>query len=372
MLIDRTIEQNLDAISRTPKIHREELLKYVHLPEMTPLVYNSDVGPKPTCLKGLFKMYISFVNDPQHDPYVIQLRSQHSEDSKTSKKIQKAMLGKTNSQEELKRLLTVADEVHKELGGQISNYYIQFCVDRMKGKHSQHTISIDDLGRKEYAYLCEGFSRFLPELGFDLYQSFEELSPKAQMLVDLLYEKIRPGTAGIVFVQTRAVVHLIFMLLSRHPKTRESLRVGTYVGTSNNYNKTSRISDIVDAKSQSNTLDDLRTGAKNLIISTSICEEGIDISACNIVVCFETPPNLKSFIQRRGRARKAESQYIIMFQNAACSKLDEWTVLEEEMKALYRDEMRILEEVERKESAETGYREYTIESTGYVFDFSFP
>ena len=52
---------------------------------------------------------------------------------------------------------------------------------------------------------------------------------------------------------------------------------------------------------QTETLDDLRSGAKNLIISTSICREGIDIGACNIVICFEKPPNLKSFIQRRGR-----------------------------------------------------------------------
>jgi ERCC4-related helicase len=50
-------------------------------------------------------------------------------------------------------------------------------------------------------------------------------------------------------------------------------------------------------------LNDFQQRRKNLIISTNVLEEGIDITACYMVICFNKPPNLKSFVQRRGRAR---------------------------------------------------------------------
>ena len=40
-------------------------------------------------------------------------------------------------------------------------------------------------------------------------------------------------------------------------------------------------------------------------------EEGFDIPECNMVVSFDEPRSLKSFIQIKGRARKENSQYII-------------------------------------------------------------
>ena len=101
------------------------------------------------------------------------------------------------------------------------------------------------------------------------------------------------------------------------------------------------------------------------MIATSICEEGIDIAACNVVICFEPPPNLKSFIQRRGRARSTKSKYIIMSQEGQEKKtLLEWYKLEAEMKEKYMDDIRHVEGIERLEAQEDGHREFIIESTG--------
>ncbi|KAK5548299.1 Dicer-like protein 2, partial [Exophiala xenobiotica] len=52
--------------------------------------------------------------------------------------------------------------------------------------------------------------------------------------------------------------------------------------------------------------------AKNLIIETDVLEEGIDVTACNLVVCFDVPSNLKPFLQRRGRARQEQSTFAIL------------------------------------------------------------
>ncbi|KAE8359063.1 hypothetical protein BDV27DRAFT_168835 [Aspergillus caelatus] len=63
------------------------------------------------------------------------------------------------------------------------------------------------------------------------------------------------------------------------------------------------------------TLEKFQDGLIDLIITTDALEEGIDIPACNTVLNFNCSLNLKSFIQRRGRARRQQSKFIIILQN---------------------------------------------------------
>jgi superfamily II DNA/RNA helicase len=55
-----------------------------------------------------------------------------------------------------------------------------------------------------------------------------------------------------------------------------------------------------------------RNGLKNLMISTNVLEEGIDLPACHLVISFDSPDNITSFIQRRGRARQGVSEFVVM------------------------------------------------------------
>lgn len=48
-----------------------------------------------------------------------------------------------------------------------------------------------------------------------------------------------------------------------------------------------------------------------VLITTSVTEEGFDIPGCNLVISFDTPFSMKSYIQIKGRARKKSSKYII-------------------------------------------------------------
>lgn len=49
-----------------------------------------------------------------------------------------------------------------------------------------------------------------------------------------------------------------------------------------------------------------------ILFTTSVTEEGFDIPHCNLVISFNRPDQLKSFIQIKGRARARNSQYIIL------------------------------------------------------------
>ena len=46
-----------------------------------------------------------------------------------------------------------------------------------------------------------------------------------------------------------------------------------------------------------------KTGEKNLLLATSVAEEGLDISDCNYVIRYDMMGNEISSVQSRGRVR---------------------------------------------------------------------
>ena len=50
----------------------------------------------------------------------------------------------------------------------------------------------------------------------------------------------------------------------------------------------------------------------NLLVATSVLEEGIDVPQCNLVVRFDFPAEFRSYVQSRGRARSKKAEYVLM------------------------------------------------------------
>lgn len=196
--------------------------------------------------------------------------------------------------------------------------------------------------------------------------SLDHLSQKVHLLIDLLSREATNDAefTCLVFVEQRAYIACIAEILAIHSKTQDLLRVGTYVGTSQSTKRRANIAAFAEPRNQQTTLDDLRSGVRNVILATSVLEEGIDVSSCQLVVCFERPKNLKSFIQRRGRARKAESKYIIFLPEGERSP-ESWESLEEEMKAAYLNDLRQTQGAEDRElQDEDGQRSHEVPATG--------
>ncbi|KAL6717483.1 Dicer-like protein 2 [Lecanora helva] len=284
------------------------------------------------------------------------------------KALNKALIsGKTYSHDQIKDLLGKAKAVYCELGSSATDYYLRQCIQKFQRGAIEDSPIAEMFEDDEKAYLQQKLTRVhFPDAEASLMNSCPCVSPKVEILIDFLRQEDSQDFSGLIFVQTRAEVAVLSHLLSEHIP---SFDISTFIGASSFAGRKSALSELADVKNQKTTLDDLRHGRKNLIVTTNALEEGIDVSRCKLVICFDRPPNLKSFIQRRGRARKSDSKYIIMFGEEDESDLvATWTALEAQMKEMYMDEMRQLEEIEKEEDtleeAAPGSKPILNQSTG--------
>ena len=74
---------------------------------------------------------------------------------------------------------------------------------------------------------------------------------------------------------------------------------------------------------KSRCISNFNNGSINLLITTSVAEEGLDISACSVVHMLSCPKSSKSLIQTRGRARHLKSDYILFIEQGDAKELRE-------------------------------------------------
>ena len=361
----------MDAICRTPTKHRSELRLQVNLPVLTHVRYKSS-APE-SLLTGYTRTMASLSQafaslKIEDDPYVLDLMSQGTE--KSLRKLDKIRLNhKTWCQQQLKTLCATSLKICHELGAWAADYYVS-CVVTKFMKMAKDTDSFEggwDVSSAEKQYL----SKVLKDVEIVAPERSGQppaitlVSDKVTRLIEtLLLES--SGLSGIVFVQERALVAVLAHMLSIHPTTRDILRVGTMIGASTSPNRRN-IGQLLDVDMQKQTLSLFKSGVINLIVATSVLEEGIDVPVCNLVICFHKPANLKSFVQRRGRARHHKSKLVLLMTET--DKPTEWEALERDMKAYYEAEMRELQEaLQIEDSEEHDHREFRVENTGALLD----
>lgn len=69
------------------------------------------------------------------------------------------------------------------------------------------------------------------------------------------------------------------------------------------------------SKDQNKILRDFRDEEFNILVGTSVVEEGLDVRKCNVVVRFDGLSNYRAYVQSKGRARAKDSKYIILTEN---------------------------------------------------------
>lgn len=302
--------------------------------------------------------YIVSTLDIENDPFVKSLRRQLPEldrdgakyrqiDQKLSNALRKE---DTFTHRGLRDLIRAAQDILSELGVWAVDWFLFEVLSAAKKAVTSQTM-MSTWRRTEKAYLLSILERmhvdppsYFPD------EIIEDASDKLRVLVSTLLEEKKETEAvqsspysAIVFVTRRQTVLALAEILSHHPQTKDTFQVGCLLGTSESSKRHSflDITTQLRKEDQGATLRKFKVGLKNLIISTSVAEEGIDVQACCSVIRWDLPVNMVSWAQSRGRARKEKSTFILMVSdNTALEDIDKWEKSEQDMVRRYLDPTR--------------------------------
>jgi ERCC4-related helicase/ERCC4-type nuclease len=135
-------------------------------------------------------------------------------------------------------------------------------------------------------------------------ETHDDLHPKFRRARILLAQclGIEGGERVIVFTESRDTAETLTEFLGAHFSTRKFVGQGDKEG-----------SDGMTQNEQQETLDDFRVGEFEVLVSTSVAEEGLDVPEVDLVLFYEPVPTAIRSIQRKGRTgRQTEGRVMVL------------------------------------------------------------
>ncbi|KAM0933868.1 hypothetical protein DsansV1_C34g0226131 [Dioscorea sansibarensis] len=176
--------------------------------------------------------------------------------------------------------------------------------------------NIDKVGCIEDHYLKNAHSILNFELLHDDTESdstslmaLEEpfFSKKLIVLIGMLSAyRLKSNVKCIIFVE-RVIVARSLAYLIGNLKSSDFWKCAFLVGSHSGLSSVSR-------KKRNDIVKEFSLGKVNLLVATNVAEEGLDIQTCCLVVRFDLPQTVSSFIQSRGRARMLKSEYVFLLE----------------------------------------------------------
>ena len=178
-----------------------------------------------------------------------------------------------------------------------------------------------------YKYCCNKES--------NTFNNLNHVSKKVQRLFEVM-SVCKQDACVLIFVERRNTAKLLYELLLESAKTKEELSFirPTYVISANSRSSTDINLLQNELKKQKETLLAFSRGESNLLIATSVLEEGLDVRKCNVVIRFDKPLNFRSYVQSRGRARAIPAKYILMVEENLLNKLLHSMVIYKKIEAI--------------------------------------
>jgi len=126
----------------------------------------------------------------------------------------------------------------------------------------------------------------------------------------------------IVFTESRDTAETLAEFLGNHFETAR------FVGQSDTDG-----SDGMSQREQQETLDSFRSGEFQVLVSTSVAEEGLDVPEVDLVLFYEPVPTAIRAIQRKGRTgRQSEGRVVVLLAEGTRDEAYYWKAKQDEKK----------------------------------------
>lgn len=179
------------------------------------------------------------------------------------------------------------------------------CNDHLKG-NVKKSLKLDET------------DEFLMNLFFDNKKMLKKLAenPKYEneKLIKLRntileqFTRSEESSRGIIFTKTRQSTYALSQWIMENEKFAEvGVKAHHLIGAGHS----SEVKPMTQTE-QKEVISKFRTGEINLLIATTVAEEGLDIKECNIVIRYGLVTNEIAMVQARGRARADESTYVLV------------------------------------------------------------
>lgn len=172
--------------------------------------------------------------------------------------------------------------------------------------------------------------------------------PKLGKLKEIVIEKIVNGKKAIIFTQYRDTGKQLISLLENIEGVKPKLFVG----------QTKKKESGLTQKKQKEIIDEFRINKFNILVATSVGEEGLDIPKVDFVIFYEPIPSAIRHIQRSGRTgRLDEGEIIILMTKNTRDEAYKWSAHHKE-KRMYDILSKLQKDVKRPEKNEAPFSKY--------------
>lgn len=153
----------------------------------------------------------------------------------------------------------------------------------------------------------------LPNLDKHVAASNEK--PILNKLIQCIYDQYNsnPTSRIMIFLESRKSCAKLAQYLKRDPTIAQTFGPNAVSHLVSVNQSATRFGQ--SAASQEEALKRFRLGDVNVLLATSVAEEGLDVAQCNLIIKYNSVGSEKSYIQRRGRARAKESRSILLALN---------------------------------------------------------
>jgi ERCC4-related helicase len=200
-----------------------------------------------------------------------------------------------------------AEELIETQGiGSLNNYFKKIEEDANRGKNKASGIIMNDTGIKEAITLTR-----------NLFENKIQ-HPKYKELKRIILEQLRsdPNSKILVFNHYRDSIKEVVKFL----ESVEGINVSKFIGQATKGGEKG-----MSQKNQQEVLDKLREGEFNVLVTSSVAEEGLDIPSVELVVFFEPVPSEIRTIQRRGRTgRFGKGKNVILMSKGTRDEAFYW------------------------------------------------